>query len=279
MNIRQGKASAVFATLLAIIAMQVTAQGLDAGTVDFAPRWAGDGVLRVSAASGDLHGEVLIPESQGSWVGDTWEYVLPHPMIIESGEGLILGRIHHLMIVASSAPQVSLNFLVVAGNSDTAFFIESDTMMFDPIPDAMGRASAGITVTDLNGDGVVLTGGFGGGTRSYRSTVNPLGAATVFADLVDNAALGSGGSITRHGVFPSPVGSFSSLSDAGASLNNVDSMKSAFSFVLSANDVAGGTSVFALTVPEPATIVGLCLPFLLLVFGKSCYRRARRQAL
>lgn len=219
------------------------------------PRWEDGQALRISASNSTEQAEILIPESSGVWIGDSWFYNMSRPVLIESDTGSLLGRIDRLLMVVSSSPQVSLNFLVIAGDADTHFLIESELLAFSSIPSATGRASAGITVTDLDGDGVHLQGAFGDSSHAYQSRINPGVGQTVFSELVENVDLGAGGSITSHGVFPSPVGVFSAMTQSGQPLLSADSMQSAFEFTLSANDVAGGTSVFALTVPEPCQAV------------------------
>ncbi|RIK67067.1 MAG: hypothetical protein DCC65_07550 [Planctomycetota bacterium] len=242
----------VIVCLVSLSAVSASSTRAAASAIDMNPRWDGGQALRIVASSDSGQAEVLIPESSGVWIGEDWFYSLSRPLSIQSSEGLVLGRLERLVLVVSGSPQVSLNFLVKAGASDTQFLIESELLSFTTIASATGRASAGITVTDLDGDGVHLQGAFGDSTRAYQSRINPGPGEMTFAELVENVVLGPGGSITSHGIFPSPVGVFSATSQAGLPLHSADSMQSAFEFTLSANDVAGGTSVFALTIPEPS---------------------------
>ncbi len=248
--------------LVSLIALCVFCTRAAASSIDMNPGWDGGQALRIVASSGSGQAEVLIPESSGVWIGEEWFYSLSRPLPILGNDGRLLGRLERLVLVITGSPQVSLNFLVKAGASDTQFVIESELLNFTTISSATGRASAGITVTDLDGDGVHLQGAFGDSSLAYQSRINPGSGEIRFAELVENVVLGPGGSITSHGMFPSPVGAFSATTQAGLSLHSANSMQSAFEFTLSANDVAGGTSVFALTTPEPsvgvfAAIVGV----------------------
>lgn len=250
--------------------------------IDF-PNDPRDGnMLVVNASNSSGSGSIYISASDGQWYGDNWIFQLEAPVTFENEQGDSIARIERLVFFATTAPQISLNFLVVAGASDTSFQLLSEVLVFDPIPNAIGRASAGITVTDLNSDGVQLVGSHQGDTRAYQAVVNPLGLSSIFADLVDNVSLGPGSSVTSSGIFPLPVGSYSPLNQQNAMLGSVASMQSEFAFTLSAQDVAAGTSVFDLMVPEPCTALLLFLATSLLMRRqtqcRTCVAGALRDA-
>ncbi len=139
-------------------------------------------------------------------------------------------------------PVVALSFNVVAGAVPTIFFIGTGPLGFAPIGSAVGKASAGMSATDLNGDGVSATGLFPG-AKSYEAQYNgPFFAGAVFADLVDPLAAGGFGTDTDNEAFPlvgfAPIGP------------PVFNMSAAFWFTLSAGDSASGTSVWVV-IPTP----------------------------
>lgn len=147
---------------------------------------------------------------------------------------------------------VELSFHMVAADEGPAsIMMSSGLMSFDEIANPMGRASAGLTATDLNGDGVSITGGFDGG-KSYRADYNgDVPNGTPFATLVDNASTADPYE-TITSSEDSPDTGFTPIGVP------VSSMSSQFKFTLSSGDSASGTSVFVI-VPEPATLVLLGL--------------------
>lgn len=170
-----------------------------------------------------------------------------------------IGNVWTFMVVD---PIISLGFLVTAGNADTMFTINSALLSFPAIAPAQVSASAQIGATDQNGNGVVVRGNYGGGTKSYIANYNGfVPGGTNYATLVNNQAAGAFGTTVSNEGNP-----------AGGGFNNVagpiTSMSASFSFTLSAGDSAGGTSVFVV-VPEPSSV-------LLLVFGAAAGLLRRR---
>lgn len=151
---------------------------------------------------------------------------------------------------------VTLSFTFFAGTSDTTFEVLSTVFSFDPIEDEAGRATAGITVTDSDGNGAQSTGAFGG--AHYRASYD----GNTFADLLANAVnAGAGDSATDDD--RSPLAGFTALGE------NADSMTAAWHFTLSANDQVGVTSSFFI-IPAPGALA------LLGVAGLTMARRNRR---
>lgn len=145
-------------------------------------------------------------------------------------------------------PVISLGFAVVAGNANTEFSISTGTLSFDTIQNAEGRTSAGMTLTESNGNTASITGLNTGGTM-FGADFN---GSTTFADLLEgpfneNDAFGTE---TETDEFPDG-GAFAEMGD-------VSDISTEWNFELSANDQASGTSVFVV-VPTPAgiSIIGI----------------------
>lgn len=152
-------------------------------------------------------------------------------------------------------PSVVVQFAVSAGVADTEFTITSALNSFPTIDPALGRATAGLTVTDVDGDGATLTG-LGPGGAAYLSRYNGVvpGGVT-FADLLtDPLVAGVGGTAVAAESFPGG-GLFDAIGDP------VSSMSAGFSFRLTANDTASGTSSFTI-IPGPGAMVVLALAVL-----------------
>lgn len=165
-----------------------------------------------------------------------------------------VGVIRWLSTQYVADPVVNLNFAVTAGGVDTLFTITSGLLGFAVIPAAEGRATAAMTLTesDENGSGYTI-GSYGPGINSYVAAYNGIiPAATPFAFLVRNLTVaGSTTSDSDNASFPlvgyTPMGA-------------VSSMQTQFSFLLSANDQASGTSSFvvrAIPTPGAAALLGL----------------------
>lgn len=156
-------------------------------------------------------------------------------------------------IIIEEDPVVNLGFAVQAGAADTEFIIGSALLSFPTIPAAAaeGRASVGLSATDLNGNGVTLTGmTFAPGSGAYTAVYNgwaALGLGTVFADSIPLLSTPvAGGTVSDNDNTP-PVG----FAPIGV---DVDSMSALMHFTLSAQDIASGTSTWVV-VPEPSALV------------------------
>lgn len=161
-------------------------------------------------------------------------------------------------------PQAIVQFQVTAGNADTDITITSALNAFPGITNAIGRASAGVTVTDLNGDGASLTG-LGVGGAAYEAHYNGMvPAGTPFAELL-TAPVFAGIADTGSANDASPGGGAYT-----AIAGTVTDMSARFHFRLSAFDSASGTSNFEI-VPEPGAVVLLSIGI-----GLVARRRRRR---
>ncbi|MCE5340555.1 MAG: hypothetical protein LLF92_05435 [Planctomycetaceae bacterium] len=161
-------------------------------------------------------------------------------------------EITSLVLKAKEDPEVGIEFGVRAGSSDTEYTILSGAVTFAALENAVGYASAGITLTDREAVGATITGLFDG-DKVHQAKYN---GTPVFASLVNGFGI-TGGTLTTSEAEPSTGDELIS--------GTLTSIESAFHFILSANDSASGTSTFMVTpIPEPATLVILGLGGLLL---------------
>jgi uncharacterized protein (TIGR03382 family) len=211
-----------------------------------------DPALTITCTSSAGTGQYLVHLSQGYYLPDgSWEWEAVNPFEVRAqGSGILLATFDSFECNYHSDPVVTLNFNTTAGNATTQVVISSALLSFPAITNATGTASAGLTLTDNNGDGGRVDGLQPGG-NSYRANYNGLvPAGSTFATLVTGPLIaGSFGTAVGSGsVPPTPI--------AGS----VISMSSQWSFNLSAFDSAAGTSVFSI-VPAPGTagLLGLGL--------------------
>ena len=187
-------------------------------------------------------------------------WALQERAILRGGQGNeIIATIEDLVVNLDGDPVVSLDFAVNAGNFDTTFTITSATVGFAPISNPLAFASAGVTLTDgdpLPGDGAALNL-IPPNTGLYQATYN---SGTVFANLL-----------------PSPLslpgaGTTDDSDDSGVQIiaGSVTDIQTSFSFKLSADDSASGTSQFEVVIPEPSTSILIVFGFLGLL---ACHRR------
>jgi MYXO-CTERM domain-containing protein len=143
-------------------------------------------------------------------------------------------------------PQITLNFAMTAGSLDTTVAISSAVLSYAPFVNPDGLASAGLTLTESNGDTATLTG-LGGSGNAYVASYNaPPG--TIFAEFVPQLYVSE---------------QYGSASDSGSTgwlpiSDTVANMQAQYSFLLTAGDQASGTSVFVI-IPEPAGLALLAL--------------------
>jgi uncharacterized protein (TIGR03382 family) len=146
---------------------------------------------------------------------------------------------------------ITLSFTFFAGASDTTFEVDTTLFTFDDdLLDERARATAGMTVTDSNGDGATATGnGAGGAAYNARYNGQP---GTTFADLlVGPLVAGSGQSNTADDRSPPGAG----FTPIGA---NVTDMSARWDFDLTAGDQVGVTSSYFM-VPAPGALALLGL--------------------
>ena len=146
-------------------------------------------------------------------------------------------------------PSVALAFNVQAGLSQTNFSIASGLLSF-PAMTGDGRATAGFSVTDFDGDGATLTGiGDPAGSQgAYLAQYNGFAgtlSGTTFAEVIHSIVAPSYDTGTANAAVP-PLG-FIQIIPA------VNDMSVLVSFSLTALDLASGTSNFVI-VPRPLAV-------------------------
>jgi hypothetical protein len=247
-------------TIAKLLLVGVVAIGLSAGaaSADILSSY-GFQITGTSSAGSDtwtVDANDLIPS------GDGYTWTLTSDVELRAPGGELIGTLESdngtTGVTIVNDPVLGLNFNVTAGPLGGSFTISAPVLGFAPISPAEGRASAGITVTDLNGNGLSRLGDFAGLTKSYEAVTNGIvgGGGTLFADLVSNA--GSAipfDTVAMSEAFPAGGPPFFSPI-AGA----VSSMHAEFQFDLGPSDNAAGTSVFVVQlVPEPVTATMLVL--------------------
>lgn len=240
-----------------VVAFLLTVSAASAATLS-------DVLFRVEVQSSAGSGVFEATVDDGSWDGNIFTWAPTANIdVTDAFSRQVLAIVHAdaTSLYIDADPIMGLNFAVSAGASDTIFTISSPLLSFPAISSAVGRASAGVSITDQNGDGVTRIGGYASGTESYRADYNGLvPSGTLLQTILDNDAAGPFDTSTSNEEYPSG-GGFVPL--AGA----VSSMSSQFKFELSALDSAAGTSVFVV-LPEPGTF-----PLLMLVAASIVRRR------
>jgi len=197
-------------------------------------------------------GSISITLAQGSALpGGGWQWSLAGPPVpILTGGGALIGTITSGSItMKDSGGLVATSFAVTAGNSATNFQISSGEVFFPAQLNPLGRASAGITVTDNTGNGASVTGNRPGGTVFGAHYNGPAPAGLLFSNLIAgplNEPNGFGSESTSQS-FPAAPGAFTPIA------GNVTSISSLWDFTVTNNDQASGTSVFVL-IPAPASL-------------------------
>ena len=225
-----------------------------------------DVVLEISAEANGISKTVEIRSEWGSYdpVTHAWTYDMPADLILYSGT-TILGYVGALHIELLEDPEVNLTFSVQAGTQPTTFHVASSLITFPTIGNPEGRASAGYTVTDFNGDGAALTGigeTGGGYLAKYNGWAGdfPPGGTT-FSEELPSITAGMFGSNSDD--FEDPVGG--GFRDISGSVSSISSLAY---FQLTPRDLASGTSNFQVT-PEPSILA------LFAVGGLTLLRRRR----
>jgi hypothetical protein len=200
-------------------------------------------VFEVQATNADGTASYEVSSTQLYW--DTqyqaWVWNLPEAVELQDAEGDVIGILQGGNVRYKDDPFIALGFAAQAGGSPTAFTFMSALLSFPTINPATASASAGLTLTDIGGDGALLTGSaYAGG--SYEADYN---GGTPFVSFVPSLSV-TGGSTAAAGNQPSTL------------LGPVYDMQSLFAFTLSANDLASGTGNFNV-VPEPAALALLAL--------------------
>ena len=219
-----------------------------AGAVGLATSFASAGsvtALSFEASSTLGSGAFQVSMDDGTTLPDgTFVWSLSSPTdIVDAGSGATIAHLLFGSIMLGSTGVVSHSFVVQAAGVDTTFSIGSAVVNTGLIPFPSGRASAGITLTDNNGNGANLTGNMGGGSmfEAYYD------GGAVFSNLLAGP-FGFGTAFDSQATsdeYPGGAGNFAAF--AGP----VNQIGINWDFTLSANDSSGGTSVFVV-IPAPA---------------------------
>lgn len=221
--------------------------------------------IRATNASGS--GTLSIPVADTTpGPNGSFSFSLAAPFDIMSGPNVIatVTQLNSTVrpLFGTQPHTITLSFTFLSGTSATHFEVDSTLMTFDsPIIDEAARATAALTITDSDNDGVSSTGNGPGGTH-YLTRYNGQ-PGTTFANLLAGPfTAGVGQSMTANDRSP-PGSGFTPL---GA---NADDMSARWDFTLSSEDQVGVTSSYFL-VPAPGAIALLGLA------GLTVGRRSRR---
>jgi len=214
-----------------------------------AAAWAdiGDPAIVFEATSSAGTGSYTVALEDGAWDGSSWFWMAPEPIEILSASGELILTLTQGSAFFDGDPVIGLGFAVLAGGSDTVFSVSSATVSFPTIFGAQGRASGGLTVTESNGDTATLTGLLAAGGAFQADTDLGLFASLLAGPFSPGGAFGTIDAIDE---FPGG-GAFVAIGD-------VSEISTDWSFELSANDQASGTSVFVV-VPTPASLAMLAV--------------------
>lgn len=190
--------------------------------------------------------------SQGSWSngGQDWTFTSGASWSHNFwASGQFLGTISSLSVTLYGDPQVNVNFSAFAGAVPTTFSFSSGVVNFAPIVGGTAAASAAITVADVDGNGASMSPLAPGGSM-YQANFNGLVPAGInYASFFNGALSGAIGGSDSASQGPTVI-PFA-----------VTDISAAFSFELSANDLASGTSTFSI-VPAPAGMMAVGLGLL-----------------
>lgn len=211
-------------------------------------------VLEIQAEFGGQVGFFSVPQSAGVWSGTNYNWQLTSPMSIMSPTGVSMGVLSEASVHVIEDPVIAVNFNIISTQQNTNFTIASPLLSFPAMGSALGTASAGVSVTDLFGDGATLTPTGGGAYNAQYNGLVPGG--TSFATLLSTPLVaGAFSTVTASEDFPGG-GGFVPIAGSVADIS------ARWQFTLSANDLASGTGVFTV-VPAPSAIGLLALGGLL----------------
>jgi hypothetical protein len=183
-----------------------------------------------------------ISVADGTYDPDTGNYFYSQQgsRTLMDDSGRTIAVVDGLTLFVQGDPLVSLGFAVQAGQFPTSFSITSGINSFASILNPTASSSAGMTLTDANGNnGATLIGdnsGFG-----YQTMYN---GASIYSNHVPSFVVGPGDTQTNNGNTNVPI--------AGS----VSGMSASFNFTLSSFDSASGTGNFNI-VPAPSALLAL----------------------
>ena len=206
-------------------------------------------ILQVEVHSNGQTGMFEVPQSAGTWNGQHFTWNLTEPVHIRSSTtGQVLARVGEAHVFVIEDPVVEVFFSVASTQQNTSFTVTSPLLSFPTLNNAMGTASAAVSVTDLGGDGATLTPGNAGAFNAQYNGQAPFG--TPFADLLGLPVVAPAFStVTASEEFPGGGG----MVPIAAALDDISAR---WDFTLSPGDLASGTGVFTV-IPAPAGLAVL----------------------
>jgi uncharacterized protein (TIGR03382 family) len=218
----------------------------------------GDPLTVTAIAPGGLTATWSLPVGSGTWDGNNWHYDSGSHDYQMWDAGTLIATLSGIHMDIYDDPQVVLNFTAQANSSATKFIFTSALVSFVPLVNPTATASAGITVTDQNFDGALLSGMQSNGASYWANYNGPVPGGTNYASFLPtvSATALQGSNSGSANLGPTPI--------AGT----VSDMSAQFSFTLSPFDAASGTSNYQI-VPSPASLA------LIGVGGLGALRRRR----
>jgi MYXO-CTERM domain-containing protein len=215
--------------------------------------------LTVTATTDDGHSAVwAITAAMGTFDGDDWHYNgIGRTYQMWDGPTLVC-TVSNVRLDFIGDPQIVLNFTAQAGVSNTNFVFSSALLSFGALTNPTATASAGVTVTDNNLSGALLSGQHTDGASYWANYNGLVPGGTNYASFIPSVSA------------TALQGSNSDSANMGPTVlaGSVTDMSSQFRFSLSAFDAASGTSNFEI-VPTPGALA------LLGIAGLSSLRRRR----
>jgi hypothetical protein len=200
----------------------------------------GDALTIVATSQSGDYATVNIPVPQGPppWVWESDELVEMRSELTGDLIAVMNPEGRESRVEYIDDPIIGLIFAVQAGPVPTQFIIASGLLLF-PTMSAEGRATAGYSLTDFDGDGASLDGigdpaGAGGAYLAQYNGFALTLSGTTFAEFIPSMSAGSFSSSTVNDALPAlgflPI------------VDPVSDMSVLISFELSANDLASGTT-------------------------------------
>ncbi|GIK19903.1 MAG: PEP-CTERM sorting domain-containing protein [Leptolyngbya sp. PLA2] len=211
-------------------------------------------IFKATSSLGEATYKVSLED--GEWVSeDAWFWMLPSAIdFVDPNNGSLIARLVQGSSYIEHDPVLSGGFSVQAGAVDTTFTITIGSLGFPTISNPFARASAGMTVTDGDGNGASVKGLMPGGTM-YHTSYN---FGTAFASLISGPLVepDAWGTNSDSDEYPAGAGNFIALGGPASE------MFAEWKFTLTANDSAAGTGVFVV-IPAPGVLalVGTGLGF------------------
>lgn len=228
----------------------------------------GTNFIQVHAQGPGVNGWLNIPVAQAGILPDGWEWTLG----VQGGGGPIsvldtatlqpivtLSDLRStLRALPSGVMSCALSFVVTDLGAGSTLSFSSAVGSFAAINPAEARASAGITLTDSNGNGASAQF-LGLGGTAYLAEVNAVGVGPDFANLLPGGGVGTVPFVPDlPGVMTTgPFGTNTASQNSSPSPTflpvgvPVTSMHTQFDFTLTPGDQASGSSNFFVRVPSP----------------------------